>query len=107
MRPGFTTATHISGDPLPLPMRVSAGFLGGRLAGDHAHQDPSATLDGARQRHASGLDLARREPAAIDDLQAVVAEREGRATPRRSAAATLLLLAILDLLRCEHDDPEL
>ena len=27
MRPGFTTATHSSGDPLPLPMRVSAGFF--------------------------------------------------------------------------------
>src|ERR1700693_5851761 len=26
-RPGFTTATHFSGAPLPLPMRVSAGFL--------------------------------------------------------------------------------
>src|ERR1700741_1519582 len=27
MRPGFTTETHFSGAPLPLPMRVSAGFL--------------------------------------------------------------------------------
>src|SRR5271156_3602545 len=26
-RPGFTTATHFSGGPLPLPIRVSAGFL--------------------------------------------------------------------------------
>src|SRR6202521_1990251 len=26
-RPGFTTATHFSGAPFPLPMRVSAGFL--------------------------------------------------------------------------------
>src|SRR5829696_4700969 len=26
-RPGFTTATHSSGLPLPDPMRVSAGFL--------------------------------------------------------------------------------
>ena len=26
MRPGFTTATKWSGAPLPLPMRVSAGF---------------------------------------------------------------------------------
>jgi hypothetical protein len=25
--PGFTTATHPSGEPFPLPMRVSAGFL--------------------------------------------------------------------------------
>src|SRR3984885_14743902 len=33
MRPGFTTATHFSGAPLPLPMRVSAGFLVKGLTG--------------------------------------------------------------------------
>src|SRR5713101_1123905 len=33
MRPGFTTATHTSGEPLPLPMRVSAGFLVSGLSG--------------------------------------------------------------------------
>src|SRR5438445_567123 len=33
MRPGFTTATHLSGAPLPLPMRVSAGFLVKGLSG--------------------------------------------------------------------------
>src|SRR5262247_4061438 len=27
MRPGFTTATHSSGLPLPLPIRVAAGFF--------------------------------------------------------------------------------
>src|SRR5437870_2522916 len=34
MRPGFTTATHSSGLPLPLPMRVSAGFLVTGLSGN-------------------------------------------------------------------------
>ncbi len=34
MRPGFTTATHSSGLPLPLPMRVSAGFLVMGLSGN-------------------------------------------------------------------------
>src|SRR5687767_12269870 len=33
MRPGFTTATHSSGLPLPLPMRVSAGFFVTGLSG--------------------------------------------------------------------------
>src|SRR3989449_4954471 len=33
MRPGFTTDTHFSGAPLPLPMRVSAGFLVNGLSG--------------------------------------------------------------------------
>src|SRR2546428_10012120 len=34
MRPGLTTATHSSGLPLPLPIRVSAGFLVPGLAGN-------------------------------------------------------------------------
>src|SRR5258706_14787566 len=34
MRPGFTTATQYSGAPLPLPMRVSAGFLVTGLSGN-------------------------------------------------------------------------
>src|SRR6266704_1320721 len=33
IRPGFTTATQRSGAPLPLPMRVSAGFLVNGLSG--------------------------------------------------------------------------
>src|SRR5580698_4689532 len=33
MRPGLTTETHFSGAPLPLPMRVSAGFLVNGLSG--------------------------------------------------------------------------
>src|SRR5437899_3982318 len=33
MRPGFTTATHSSGFPLPLPIRVSAGFFVTGLSG--------------------------------------------------------------------------
>src|ERR1700722_9336302 len=33
VRPGFTTETHFSGAPLPLPMRVSAGFLVNGLSG--------------------------------------------------------------------------
>src|SRR5687768_18517092 len=32
-RPGFTTATHPSGEPLPDPMRVSAGFFVYGLSG--------------------------------------------------------------------------
>ena len=33
-RPGFTTATHCSGLPLPEPMRVSAGFCVTGLSGN-------------------------------------------------------------------------
>src|SRR5215218_12620 len=32
-RPGLTTATHPSGEPLPEPMRVSAGFFVNGLSG--------------------------------------------------------------------------
>src|SRR5690606_39514481 len=32
--PGFTTATQYSGDPLPLPIRVSAGFFVTGLSGN-------------------------------------------------------------------------
>ena len=32
-RPGLTTATQPSGEPLPEPMRVSAGFLVNGLSG--------------------------------------------------------------------------
>ena len=32
-RPGLITATQPSGEPLPLPMRVSAGFLVNDLSG--------------------------------------------------------------------------
>src|SRR4029453_4584476 len=38
MRPGFTTATHSSGLPLPFPIRVSAGFFVTGLAGDRGIQ---------------------------------------------------------------------
>src|SRR5829696_9107703 len=34
MRPGLTTATQYSGAPLPLPMRVSAGFFVTGLSGN-------------------------------------------------------------------------
>ena len=74
-------------------------LLGERLVGEHAHPHAPAALDGARERDAGGLDLARREPAAVERLQAVVAERERRAAPGRALAAALLHLAPLDLLR--------
>src|SRR3989441_3009799 len=78
-------------------------LLGERLGGEDARPHAPAALDVARERDARRLDLARREPAALDGLQAVVAEGERGATPRRALAAALLHLAPLDLLRGEHD----
>src|SRR3989441_13071658 len=55
-------------------------LLGERLVGEDAHPHAPAALDVARERDARCLDLARREPAALDGLQAVVAEGERGAT---------------------------
>src|SRR4030095_1330233 len=62
--------------------------------------------DGARQCDAGGFDLAGREPAAVGDLQPVVAERERRTPPRRPFPAPLLHLAVFDFFRCEHGGRE-
>src|SRR5207245_10010333 len=92
-----------SSQPLALPLARPGRLLGERLVGEDAHPPPPAALDVARERDARGLDLARREPAALDGLQAVVAEGERGAAPRHALAAALLHLAPLDLLRSEHD----
>src|SRR5262245_19910621 len=75
-------------------------LLGERFVGEDAHPDPATALDGAGERDAGRLDLAGREPAPVDALEPVVAERQRRAAPGGAAAPPLLLLAILDLLRC-------
>ncbi len=42
MRPGFTRAHHNSGDPLPEPMRTSAGFfVTGRSGNTRIHTRPA------------------------------------------------------------------
>jgi hypothetical protein len=55
MRPGFTTATHASGDPLPFPIRVSAGFFVIGLSGKMRIQilPPRLMLRLIATRHAS------------------------------------------------------
>ena len=57
IRPGFTTATQPSGAPLPLPMRVSAGFLVNGLSGKIADPDLAAALDVPGHGNSGGLDL--------------------------------------------------
>src|SRR5262245_44260789 len=55
MRPGFTTATQNSGLPLPLPIRVSAGFLVTGLSGKMRMKilPPRLTLRARETRAAS------------------------------------------------------
>ncbi len=102
IRPGLMTATQPSGAPLPLPMRVSCGFLVIGLSGKHANPDLAAALDAARQRDARRFDLPIGQPARLERHQPEVAERDRRPAPRQPAHPSALLLAILDFLRHQH-----
>src|SRR4029434_7565727 len=73
-RPGRTTATHHSGEPLPEPMSVSAGCLVHRLVGEDVDPDLAPTLDVAGHGDTGGLDLAVGDPGRLEGLEAVVAE---------------------------------
>src|SRR5206468_8371219 len=82
-------------------------LLGDRFVGEHAHPDLAAAGDEARHRDARRLDLAVGQPAGLERLQPVVAERHVAAAPRLAAHAAALLLAELDLLRHQHNlNPE-
>ena len=54
--PGFTTATQNSGTPLPLPMRVSAGFfVTGLLGNILIHTFPSRFINRVRATRAASI----------------------------------------------------
>src|SRR3954464_11893531 len=72
------------------------------LVGEDVDPDLAAALDLARHCDTSSLDLAVRDPAAVDCLQAVVAELHGRLTLRLAGAAAAMDLAKLRLLRHQH-----
>src|SRR5690242_3478411 len=98
MRAGLITHTHSSGAPLPLPIRVSSGFLVMGLSGNTRTQILPPRLM-KRVIATRRLDLPRRHPARLHRLQAVVSERHVGASPRFAGHATALLLAVLDLFR--------
>src|SRR5262245_61813320 len=73
-----------------------------RLVGEDVDPHLSAALDLARHRDAGGLDLAVRDPAVLERLDAVVAEVD-RGLPRGEAvAAPAVHLPELGLLREQH-----
>src|SRR5690348_3080754 len=91
--------------------------LGGALAGAHARlgrllrealvredvdPDLAAALDLAGHRDTSRLDLAVRDPAGVERLEAVVAELHGRLAPRGAGTPAAMDLAELGLLRHQH-----
>src|SRR3954463_7668128 len=94
-RPGLTTATQPSGEPLPLPMRVSAGFFVYDLSGKTLiHTFPPRrilrvlAIRGvlAVHRDPGRLDLAVGDPAVLEGLDAVLAELHGRLALRLATA---------------------
>src|SRR4029077_3595397 len=72
------------------------------LVGEDVDPDLAATLDLARHRDTSGLDLPVRDPAGIEGLEPVVAELDGRLAARVAGAPPAMHLAELRLLRHQH-----
>jgi hypothetical protein len=56
MRPGFTRATQNSGEPLPLPMRTSAGLLETGTSGKiRIHTRPIRRMERVMVRRAASI----------------------------------------------------
>src|SRR5258708_38359657 len=69
---------------------------------EHAHPDAAEALDVTRHGAARGLDLARREPARLDRLEAVGAEIQGVAALGLAMDAALVRLAVLGAGWLQH-----
>src|SRR4051812_7462397 len=78
------------------------GLLRVALVREDVDPDFAAALDLAGHRDTGRLDLAVRDPAAVDRLQAVVAELHGRLALRLAAPTSAMDLAKLRLLRHQH-----
>ena len=84
-RPGPDDAHPLLGRALALAHAGFLRLLGDRLVGEHAHPDLAAALDEAGHRDARRLDLPIGQPARLERLQPVVAERHVGPAPRLAA----------------------
>src|SRR3954452_1930613 len=75
------------------------------LVGIDVDPDLAAALDLAGHRDTGGLDLAVREPAGLERLDAVLAELHGGLPTREPGPSAAVLLAELDALRGQHQRP--
>src|ERR1700754_2958778 len=76
-----------------------------RLVREDVDPDLAATFDLAGHRDTSGLDLAVGDPAALDRLDAVLAEGDAAAALGVAAHAATELFAVLDTFRHQHQRP--
>ena len=83
---GLDDRDPLLGAPLALTHPSLGGLLGQRLVGEDANPQLARTFDVATDGHSSGLDLPRRDPTALDRLQAEVAERHVAARPAAPAS---------------------
>src|SRR6185369_10736946 len=81
------------------------GLLRVGLVGEDVDPDLAATFDLAGHRDTGGLDLAVGDPAAIDRLQAVLAEGDARVALVVAAHPAAHLFAVLDPFRHQHQRP--
>src|SRR5690606_5293048 len=77
-------------------------LLRDRLVREHADPDAATPFDVAGDRATRGLDLARREAAAVGGFQAEVAECHGRATGGHAGVTALLLFAVFATSGLQH-----
>src|SRR5437879_7162177 len=80
-------------------------LLGDRLIGEDADPDSAATLDMARHGDPGRLELPVCDPARLERLQAVLAERHLTPAVGLPPQAPLLHLAVLHFLGREHAPP--
>src|SRR5262245_50085153 len=95
------------GDPLfrvalALAHPSLGGLLRDRLVRKNPDPDLAASLEAPGEGHARGLDLAVRDPARLERLEAVFTEGQGRSTLGLAPHATALGLPVFDALGHQH-----